>query len=117
MINHSNQKFFKKDILKDYAFNLCPHNSIYPGYYDERVIDAFYFDTLPITWSDKNISIDFNTNAFINLNDYLNNFDKLIDDLKNEDFLSQKAQQPLILKDQNLNKEFEIIEKILKDFN
>lgn len=117
LINHSNQKFLKKDILKNYAFNLCPHNSIYPGYYDERVIDAFYFDTLPITWSDKNISIDFNTNAFINLNDYLNNFDQLIDDLKNEDFLSQKVQQPLILKDQNLNKEFEIIEKILKDFN
>ena len=62
----------------------------------------------------------FNTtrdNAFINLNDYLNNSDQLVDDLKNEDFLIHKASQPLILKDQNLNKEFEIIEKILKDFN
>ncbi len=117
LINHSNQKFLKKDILKNYAFNLCPHNSIYPGYYDERVIDAFYYDTLPITWSDKNISIDFNANALVNLNDYVNNYDQLVDDLKNEDFLLQKVSEPLILKDQNLNKEFEIVEKILKDFN
>ena len=62
------------------------HNSIYPGYYDERVIDAFYFDSLPITWSDKNIAVDFNPNALINLNDYLYNFEKLVDDLKNENF-------------------------------
>ena len=115
--NHSNQKFLKKDILKDYAFNLCPHNSIYPGYYDERVIDAFYFDSLPITWSDKNIAVDFNPNALINLNDYLYNFEKLVDDLKNENFLIKKASESLLLKDQNLNEEFKIVEKILKDLN
>ena len=91
-------------------------NSIYLGYYDERLLMHFIL-TLPITWSDKNIAGDFNPNALINLNDYLYNFEKLVDDLKNENFLIKKASEPLLLKDQNLNEEFKIVEKILRDFN
>lgn len=70
IIHHNNSPFFKEEILKNYAYNLCPENSLYPGYYTEKIPEAFAADTLPITWCDVNVSHDFNPDAFINLLPY-----------------------------------------------
>ena len=78
--DHNSSTFKKIDILKNYRFNLCPHNILLPGYYDEKIPDSFYAKTVPITWCDKNVQKDFNTNCFINLNDYMDKeFGKLIE--------------------------------------
>ena len=50
--------------MKDFAFNLCPHQLLYPGFYDEKV-PTFFSNCLPITWADKNIDIDFNPRLLI----------------------------------------------------
>ena len=112
--NHNNSNFLKKDIFQNHAFDLCPHNSMFPGYYDERVMDAFYNRTLPITWADENIKLDFNPSAFINLQNYIeSNFSQILDLLKDMTFLKSFIDQPLFLKKPNLENEFNSISKIL----
>jgi hypothetical protein len=68
--HHNNSSIFKDDILRSYMFNLCPENSMYPGYYTEKVPEAFGCGCIPVTWADQNIASEFNTGAFINLADF-----------------------------------------------
>lgn len=65
--DHHSSRFLKKDILKKFSFNLCPENGLYPGYYTEKIPEAFNSGCLPITWADQNIDADFNPYAFLNL--------------------------------------------------
>ena len=46
--------YFKFDILKEYKLNLCPANSIYPGYYIESIVESFDALCMLITWADVN---------------------------------------------------------------
>lgn len=65
--DHHSSKFFKKEILQNYAFNLCPENSLYPGYVTEKVPEAFATGCLPITYVDESMDVDFNPKAMINM--------------------------------------------------
>lgn len=65
--NHLESGIIKYDELQNFAFNLCPENGMFPGYYTEKIPEAFMADCLPITWADDNVRVDFNPNAFINL--------------------------------------------------
>jgi len=65
--DHHSSGFLKKDVLKEFSFNLCPENGLYPGYYTEKIPEAFYSGCLPITWADENIAVDFNPSAMLNL--------------------------------------------------
>lgn len=65
--DHHSSNFKKIDILKNYSFNLCPENSLYPGYVTEKIPESFHSGCLPISWVDTNVKIDFNPDAFINL--------------------------------------------------
>jgi len=113
--NHNLSNFKKIDILKNYRFNLCPHNFLIPGYYDEKIPDAFYSQTLPITWCDHNVEEDFNSNSFINLNNYFNkDFGELDDVINNENNLKKFSEEPLILNQLNLNEETKFINSILE---
>ena len=59
--------FLKVDVCRDKQFALCPENSMYPGYYTEKIPDAFACGCIPITWCDDNVCHDFNPNAIINM--------------------------------------------------
>lgn len=65
--NHHLSGILKHDLLQDFAFNLCPENGMYPGYYTEKIPEAFFAGCLPIAWADENLRIDFNPAALINL--------------------------------------------------
>ncbi|MBT8520065.1 hypothetical protein G6733_01410 [Polynucleobacter paneuropaeus] len=65
--NHHSSGFLKRDLLNQFTFNICPENGLYPGYYTEKIPEAFYSGCLPITWTDENVAVDFNPNALINL--------------------------------------------------
>lgn len=65
--NHHASNFFKRDILRKYAFNLCPENSIYPGYVTEKIPEAFSAGCLPITFVDESFAMDFNPRAILNM--------------------------------------------------
>ena len=56
----------KYKILSEYRFSICFENSIYPGYYTEKLFHAKTSGTVPIYWADKEIENDFNKKGFIN---------------------------------------------------
>lgn len=68
--NHFNGEDIKYDILSRYKFNICFENGIHPGYYTEKPIHAKVAGCLPLYWADENCKRDFNTNSFLNLNDF-----------------------------------------------
>ena len=112
--DHYSDPIKKIDILKNYAFNLCPENSLYPGYYTEKIPEAFLGGCLPISWADQNIKYDFNTNSFINLLDYTNNnYDEIIEQLNDDLFLKKFTNEPLLLKKPNLENEIKFVKKII----
>jgi hypothetical protein len=104
----------KFEVMKNYSFDLCPENTIYPGFINARVAEAFIGKCLPITWADQNINYEFNPKAFVNLNDHFqDNFISIIHNLKDDNFLRQFTKEPLLLKRPNLEKEIKFVEKIL----
>jgi hypothetical protein len=112
--NHNDSKLNKKEILKKYAFNLCPENSLFPGYYTEKVPEAFLSKTLPISWMDNNVTFDFNEKSFINLLNYSkDNYLEIISLLKDENFLKKFTNEPLLLKEPNLENEILFVKKII----
>jgi len=66
----STRDFLKSDVCRDKQFALCPENSMSPGYYTEKIPDAFACGCIPITWCDSNVSHDFNPKAIINMAEY-----------------------------------------------
>jgi hypothetical protein len=114
--NHHSSNFFKIDVMKSFSFNLCPENALHPGYFSEKIVDAFDGKCLPVTWVDKSVQFDFNKNAFINLVDY--NFDNLkevAELLKDHSSLKKFSKEPLLTKVPDLEKEKSFIEKILSE--
>ena len=97
--NHNQSRFIKKQILQNFAFNLCPENSLYPGYYTEKIPEAFLSGCLPIGYTDENVKIDFNPKAFINLGPMIwNDFIQLAEYFNNKKMLEAFADEPLLLK-------------------
>ena len=116
IIDHNSSNFFKYDIIKNYKFNLCPANTLMPGYYTQDIVESFNASCLPITWSDQNIVNDFKKGSFINLNDNFQDMTKVIDNLKDHEFLKNFTKEPLLEKKPTLHSEFSFIENILKSF-
>lgn len=113
--NHHTSNFLKKEILLKYAFNLCPENSMYPGYYTEKIPESFVAGSLPISWTDSNISYDFNPRAFINLAPFTSiNFEPLKNLLSSDIALSEYANESLIHKVPSLEPAKKFIYEILK---
>jgi hypothetical protein len=99
IVDHHNQSGFNKfDILQDFAFNLCPENGLYPGYYTEKIPEAFVAGCLALTWADTNICVDFNPRAFINLEPMSwQDFEPLREILNSPTELEAFSEQPLLL--------------------
>lgn len=96
--NHSESGLIKFAELQKFAFNLCPENGMHPGYYTEKIPEAFMAGCLPITWADENVKIDFNPKAFINLAPMSGtNFVELADILHSKTKLAAYAEQALII--------------------
>jgi hypothetical protein len=95
--NHNTSGLVKETVLKEFGFSFCPENSLSPGYYTEKVVEAYAAGTIPLAWCDSNVHVDFNPQAFINLNDYLLVPETLSDLLANRDHLAAIYSSPLIL--------------------
>lgn len=57
----------KHAFLHKYKFTLCCENTSHPGYYTEKLVEAFAANTIPVYWGDPAIAEVFNEDAFINL--------------------------------------------------
>lgn len=112
--NHHQSNFIKKDLLQNFAFNLCPENSLYPGYYTEKIPESFSSGSIGLTWVDSNVRADFNPHAFINLEPLAyNNFDGLREALQSKKHLESFCDQPLILNQPSLAAAIAFMAKIL----
>ena len=96
--NHLESGIIKYDELQHFAFNLCPENGMFPGYYTEKIPEAFMAGCLPISWADENVKVDFNPKAFINLAPMsANGFQDLGELLHSKDTLYKYASEPLLI--------------------
>jgi hypothetical protein len=96
--NHHASGFLKRDLLNQFTFNICPENGLYPGYYTEKIPEAFYSGCLPITWTDENVMADFNPSAFINLLPFFKSgFDELQELLGSSAALTKFQTQALVV--------------------
>lgn len=62
----------KYETFSHYKFSVCFENSFAPtgGYYTEKLIHAKLAGTVPLYYADSKVGEDFNTESFLNLNDY-----------------------------------------------
>ena len=125
---NGNWEISKLEFLKKYKFTIAFENSCSNGYTTEKLIHPLQSLSVPIYWGNPLVTKDFNTKAFINCNDYDNDFDAVIERIKELDndpdkylaMLRENPMQPDF--DFNQDKKFEqwllkIIEKGNKPFN
>ena len=89
----------KIKIMSEFKFNLCPENSLYPGYYTEKCLHAKISGCIPIYFADFHVSKDFRKESFINIYDYLD-FENLVNYLleikRDNATLAKLANEPLL---------------------
>lgn len=114
--NHHLSGFLKQELLQEFGFNLCPENGMYPGYYTEKIPEAFFADCLPISWADENVKVDFNPNAFINLAPMSwCNYTPLAEIINTPKLLEGYSSQALLLKAPSIEPFKNFVKNILED--
>lgn len=71
--------------MKRYKFTIAFENSSSNGYTTEKLIHPLRSFSIPIYWGNSLVTKDFNPKAFINCNDYDNDFDAIIERVKELD--------------------------------
>lgn len=88
----------KVEFLKKCKFSLCFESTKHEGFITEKIVEAFYADTIPIYYGSSNIKEIFNPNAFIDISDYPD-YDSAIDrvlEIENNDALYlEMLRQPI----------------------
>lgn len=106
----------KDAVLKEYSYCLCPENSIYPGYYTEKILEAFAAGCLPISWADSNVADDFNPDSFINLLPFASvGYEKSLNQLNDPKAMEKFAGAPLLLERPSLDPLKKFIRAIIAD--
>ncbi|REF89078.1 glycosyl transferase family 10 (putative fucosyltransferase) [Methylovirgula ligni] len=96
----------KYEALRDYRFNLCFENSIFPGYYTEKALQAWAAGCIPLYFSDPYFSADFNPKAIINRIDFreLAEFVEAVRRVNDSpDLMAQFHREPLLTSRPNLD--------------
>ena len=88
----------KEELLRNYRFNLCFENDLYPGYVTEKILESWLAESIPVYWGDDKKRI-LNPNAFINLSDY-ESLDDFVFEVKkiysDRDRMQEMLEQPLL---------------------
>ncbi len=118
----------KQKFLNQYKFTIAFENSRSDGYTTEKILHPLMANSIPIYYGNPLVVRDFNPRAFINCNDYDNDFDRIIErirELDNDDekYLAMLRENPMSDEyDFDAPKKFEqwlcdIIERGNKPFN
>lgn len=78
-INDSKRQFQSKC-----KFTLCFESTKHEGFVTEKIVDAFYADTIPIYYGSDNVKDIFNEKAFINCADY-SDYESVLNKIKELD--------------------------------
>ena len=85
-----------------HKFSIACENASHPGYHTEKIVESFAARTIPIYWGNNTIEKEFNTNSFINCNDF-DSLDEVIQRIiyldNNEEEYLKILNQPAILND------------------
>lgn len=95
----------KLDVLPRYRFNLCFENSLFPGYYTEKLLHAWAAGCVPLYFADRFAALDFNPAAMVNRADFptLTEFVEHVRKISaSEEAMREIASQPLVLKQPTL---------------
>lgn len=112
--DHNKSSFIKSDVYASYGFALCPENSTYPGYYTEKIPEAYACGCLPITWADSHVAYDFNSKAIINLWDYAaTGYSVGLRNELEESNLKDKLEQPLLVMEPSLAESKKFLSAVL----
>ena len=71
----------KRAFMKPYKFSIAYENEPHPGYVTEKIIDAYYSNSIPIYYGSETITKDFNKETLINAHDFNSN-EELIEYIK-----------------------------------
>ena len=84
----------KYSIASKYKYTICFENDVYPGYVTEKLLDAYYCDTVPIYWGDLGLQDVINHGSHLNLHDFstLDSFKEKIASLKVDDYSALYSQ-------------------------
>jgi hypothetical protein len=105
------------DLLKGYAFNFCPDHYCIPFFTNSRSAYAYLAKSLPIAYFNQAANNHINPKAIVNLNNHFHdNFQGIICNLQDDNFLRNFTKEPLLLKSLTLDKEIKFIKKILNCF-
>ena len=75
----------KQEFLKKYKFTIAFENSASNGYTTEKLFQPLYAFSIPIYYGNPLVVRDFNPKAFINCNDYNNDWDAIIERVRELD--------------------------------
>ena len=82
-----------------HKFSIAFENTVHPGYTTEKLVQSFAAWTIPIYYGDPRVSETFDTNAFINCNDYPN-WEAVVERVKeidqNEELWMKMLQTPAL---------------------
>ncbi len=98
----------KIKFIKNYKFTIAFENSSVKGYSTEKIVDPLVASSMPIYWGDPLIKNVFNSQSFVNVNDF-SSIDEAIDYIimldKNDDLYLEKLNSYPFIK-QNLYEEY-----------
>lgn len=105
----------KLDVLSQYKFSLCFENSIYPGYFTEKLLHAKVAGTIPLYYSDLSMVEDFNPKCCVNVNEIgLDDlYNKVIEIDNNVKLYKEILEQPLFLNRVSLDNIVNQLKKII----
>ena len=72
----------KTELQRKCKFTLCFESTCHYGFVTEKIMDAFYADTIPVYYGSPTVTDIFNRDAFINCGDYPS-FDAAIERIRN----------------------------------
>jgi hypothetical protein len=112
-----NPKQFPGEIATKYDFCLCFENDIYPGYVTEKPFEAYIAGTIPLYYGYDvenylNPKATINLLNFKNLDDWTTYIEKVNE---NDDLYREIFEQPILIREPNLNDAVTLIKKILSN--
>ncbi len=93
------------NVLNKYKFIFVCENSITDGYITEKIFNCFFSRTIPIYFGAKNIEYYFNSNTFINMNEFDNNSDSIKKNI--EILMNNKDKYNEIINSEKINKNYD----------
>ena len=102
---------------KAFKFSLCIESAVNAGFNTEKILVAFYAETIPIYYGDPDIAKIFNPKAFINVADYdtiQDVVDKIIEIDNNDELYLSMLNEPVFHNDRFITDTFKNAEDFIK---